>query len=110
MRSCYFKTKIYNSPTICRPIHFSFRLQELPAENQSRNLTLVAKTLQSLANFTKFGAKEDYMLFMNAFVEREWHQMQNFLRQISSTDHSYQLASFEGQSSHATQLFSPVRL
>ncbi|KAF6031496.1 DAB2IP [Bugula neritina] len=82
-------------PAIMSPSLFGL-CQELPEDRQSRNFTLVAKTLQSLANFTKFGSKEDYMLFMNDFVEREWNQMQNFLKQISSSDHSYPLTQFEG--------------
>ncbi|XP_067941180.1 ras GTPase-activating protein nGAP-like isoform X3 [Watersipora subatra] len=82
-------------PAIMSPSLFGL-CQELPEERQSRNFTLVAKTLQSLANFTKFGSKEDYMLFMNEFMEREWNQMQNFLKQVSSSDHSYPLTQFEG--------------
>ncbi|KRY58710.1 Ras GTPase-activating protein gap-2 [Trichinella britovi] len=48
------------------------------------NLVQVAKTVQTLANFTKFGAKEHYMEFMNRFVEGEWQHMRQFLRRISS--------------------------
>ncbi|KRX91071.1 Ras GTPase-activating protein gap-2 [Trichinella pseudospiralis] len=55
-----------------------------PYGKTARNLTLVAKTVQTLANFTKFGAKEHYMEFMNRFVEGEWQHMRQFLRRISS--------------------------
>lgn len=48
-----------------------------------RNLTLVAKTLQTLANFTKFQGKEGYMEFLNDFIEDEAPKMKKFLREIS---------------------------
>lgn len=48
-----------------------------------RNLTLVAKTLQTLANFTKFQGKEGYMEFLNDFIEDEAPKMKKFLRDIS---------------------------
>uniref|UniRef100_A0A915LRJ1 Ras-GAP domain-containing protein n=1 Tax=Meloidogyne javanica TaxID=6303 RepID=A0A915LRJ1_MELJA len=59
-------------------------LNEYPTGQAARNLTLIAKSLQTLANFTRFGGKEGYMEFMNNFVEREWRNMQHFLRQISA--------------------------
>lgn len=31
----------------------------------------------------RFGEKEDYMLFLNEFVERETQNMRNFIAQIS---------------------------
>jgi len=46
-------------------------------------LTLVAKTLQTLANFTRFQGKENFMEFMNDFLEREAASMKSFLKIIS---------------------------
>lgn len=63
--------------------YFFLKVSEYPSVSGARNLTLIAKTLQTLANFTKFGGKECYMEFMNEFVEREWNQMKNFLTKIS---------------------------
>lgn len=56
---------------------------EYPNEKAARNLTLVAKTLQTLANFTRFQGKENFMEFMNDFLEREAASMKSFLKIIS---------------------------
>ncbi len=69
-------------PAILSPSLFNLTL-EFPGGRPARNLTLVAKTLQTLANFSKFGGKEAYMEFMNAFVDREWDHMRQFLARIS---------------------------
>ncbi|GAB6021953.1 hypothetical protein CHUAL_006114 [Chamberlinius hualienensis] len=70
-------------PAVLAPSLFNLT-QEYPNEKASRNLTLIAKTIQTLANFTRFVGKENYMEFMNDFVEREQGPMKTFLRQISS--------------------------
>ena len=44
---------------------------------------MVAKVLQTLANFTRFQGKENYMEFINDFVEREAPNMKGFLARIS---------------------------
>lgn len=56
---------------------------EYPNERAARNLTLVAKTLQTLANFTRFQGKEAFMEFLNDFLEQEAPNMKGFLRAIS---------------------------
>ncbi|KAK0400759.1 hypothetical protein QR680_015437 [Steinernema hermaphroditum] len=58
-------------------------VDEYPSEAATRKLTLIAKTLQTLANFTAFGGKEHYMEFMNNFVNNEWQKMAGFLKEIS---------------------------
>lgn len=58
-------------------------ITEYPNEKAARNLTLVAKTLQTLANFTRFQGKENFMEFMNDVLEREAPSMKHFLQLIS---------------------------
>lgn len=58
-------------------------LTELPSSRATRNLTLVAKTLQTLANFTRFQGKENFMEFLNDFLEQEATRMKEFLHEIS---------------------------
>ncbi|XP_034181939.1 ras GTPase-activating protein raskol isoform X6 [Osmia lignaria lignaria] len=70
-------------PAILSPSLFNIT-HEYPNEKAARNLTLVAKTLQTLANFTRFQGKENFMEFMNDFLEREAPSMKNFLQMISS--------------------------
>lgn len=56
---------------------------EYPNERTARKLTLVAKVLQNLANFARFGVKEEYMCFMNDFVVNEIKNMKEFIKKIS---------------------------
>ena len=71
-------------PAILSPSLFGL-CQEYPEERASRTFTLVAKTIQTLANFARFGVKEQYMTFMNSFVEREIANVRLFLHSISSS-------------------------
>jgi hypothetical protein len=60
---------------------------EYPQEKAVRRLTLAAKTVQTIANFSKFGGKELYMSFdrMNKFVDEHTILMKGFLRSISTS-------------------------
>ena len=61
----------------------SLSLSEYPDEKMARKLTLVAKVIQNMANFARFGVKEEYMCFMNDFVEKEIKNMKQFINTIS---------------------------
>ena len=71
----------YICPAILVPQSFSLT-KEFPGERANSNLTLVAKTLQALANFTEFEGHDNSMEFLNTFIEGEITSMRTFLRQV----------------------------
>ncbi|XP_036398822.1 RAS protein activator like-3 isoform X1 [Megalops cyprinoides] len=82
-------------PAILSPSLFGLT-QPYPDSHTLRTLTLTAKVIQNLANFTLFGEKEEYMLFMNDFLEQHWEKMRSFLQRVSTPDSELVMAHFEG--------------
>ncbi|KAK8742947.1 hypothetical protein OTU49_017401 [Cherax quadricarinatus] len=80
--SCVFLR--FLCPAVLSPSLFNLT-KEYPDERAGRNLTLVAKTLQTLANFTLFQGKENFMEFLNEFISKEQERCRSFLRSISSS-------------------------
>ena len=70
-------------PAVLNPKLFAL-VREPPDSKSQRTLTLVAKTLQGLANFSSFGQKEPWMLPMNGFVQDNTAAFVDFIEHIST--------------------------
>ncbi|GAA5894034.1 uncharacterized protein JCM6883_003702 [Sporobolomyces salmoneus] len=55
-----------------------------PDSKSQRTLTLIAKTLQGLANFSSFGQKEPWMLPMNSFVQDNGAAFVDFIEHVAT--------------------------
>ncbi|XP_049576064.1 ras/Rap GTPase-activating protein SynGAP isoform X2 [Syngnathus scovelli] len=82
-------------PAVLSPSLFGLT-QPYPEPKTLRALTLTAKVIQNLANFTLFGDKEEYMLFMNEFLEQHWDRMRGFLQTVSNSYAEIPMSSFDG--------------
>ncbi|KAM9610904.1 RAS protein activator like-3 isoform 2-T2 [Morphnus guianensis] len=90
-------------PAVMSPSLFGL-VQEYPSEATARTLTLVAKVIQNLANFTTFGEKEAYMGFMNEFLEHNWSTMTEFLQSVANPESSVHMATYDGYVDLALEL------
>ncbi|XP_067170737.1 RAS protein activator like-3 [Apteryx mantelli] len=90
-------------PAVMSPSLFGL-IQEYPSEATARTLTLVAKVIQNLANFTTFGEKEAYMGFMNEFLEHNWSTMMAFLQSVANPESSAHMATYDGYVDLALEL------
>ena len=70
-------------PAVLNPRLFSL-VSNTPDPKSQRTLTLVAKSLQGLANFSSFGQKEPWMQPMNAFVSDCSEGLVDFLEYVST--------------------------
>ncbi|CAH8875599.1 unnamed protein product [Trichobilharzia szidati] len=104
----------YICPAILSPSLFNLT-HEFPSEPRVlRAFTLVAKTIQTLANFSLFsGSKEAYMKFMNQFVTDQLPEMRRFLHSISmpigkASMHSTSSPSQKSLNSNSTAVLKPI--
>ncbi|RKO93011.1 hypothetical protein BDK51DRAFT_28758 [Blyttiomyces helicus] len=66
------------APAIFGPKLFGL-IDEYVEPKTARTLTLLAKTLQSLANLAPFGHKEPYMMALNPFIEENIERMKGYI-------------------------------
>jgi len=70
-------------PAVLNPRLF-FIVSNPPDAKSQRTLTLIAKTLQGLANFSSFGQKEPWMLPMNSFVQDNGAAFVDFIEHVAT--------------------------
>ncbi|XP_048858438.1 ras GTPase-activating protein 1 [Brienomyrus brachyistius] len=70
-------------PAILNPRMFNI-IADPPSPTAGRTLTLVAKSVQNLANLVEFGAKEPYMEGVNPFIKNNKHRMIMFLDELGN--------------------------
>ncbi|GAA5895340.1 hypothetical protein JCM8208_005983 [Rhodotorula glutinis] len=95
-------------PAVLNPKLF-FIVPGPPDPKSQRTLTLVAKTLQGLANFSSFGQKEPWMLPMNAFVQDNTAALVDFIEHVSTPAPSTAYRQ-EWTSPNAAAYLAPTRL
>jgi len=68
-------------PAILTPKAYDI-IEEHPGPEASRNLTIVAKTLQNIANLVAFGQKEPFMEPVNEYVHSMFENMKEYLDRL----------------------------
>ncbi|XP_067664824.1 ras GTPase-activating protein 1-like isoform X1 [Haliotis asinina] len=70
-------------PAILTPKSFNL-VSENPSETAARNLKLVAKAIQNLANLVESGTKESYMESVQPFIKKNKERVVQFLETLSN--------------------------
>lgn len=81
-------------PALLTPSLFALA-PSLPNDRAGRTLTLTAKIVQSMANGARFGAKEDYLSYLNEVLDSQREEYKNFVHSISTRPMPLK-AGFEG--------------
>lgn len=64
-------------PIVVKPL--DYKLVDAPlSPEKTQDLIMVAKVLQTMANFTKFGSKEEAMVGLNPFLEKNVLKMRSY--------------------------------
>eukprot|EP00727_Mastigamoeba_balamuthi_P002409 m51a1_g12165 hypothetical protein (1068) ;mRNA; r:88-4311 len=73
----------YINPAIFAPEQYDLLPQSKVVSAKSRrNLILISKVLQNLSNGVQFNKKEQYMTFLNSFIDLNVPRMQHFFKQV----------------------------
>lgn len=80
----YIYLRFFN-PVIVTPDALNF-IQIKPSRVMRRNLILIAKILQNLSNGIDFGDKEQYMRFVNPFIQARKDSIQCYFEKLADVD------------------------
>jgi Ras GTPase-activating protein 1 len=58
-------------------------MDAIPPPKAARGFTLIAKTMQNLANLAEFGHKEPYMEPMNVLIHAKMAEMRTFIDAVA---------------------------
>ncbi|KAK6355762.1 hypothetical protein TWF718_000144 [Orbilia javanica] len=95
-------------PAIMNPKMFGL-LKDHPGTRAQRTLTLVAKSLQGLANMTTFGVKEPWFEQMNEFLVEHNGEFKKYIDSVSASPPEV-VTSFQVPPSYATPITIQARL
>ncbi|RVD83765.1 uncharacterized protein DFL_005543 [Arthrobotrys flagrans] len=95
-------------PAIMNPKMFGL-LKDHPGTRAQRTLTLVAKSLQGLANMTTFGVKEPWFEPMNEFLVEHNGEFKKYIDSVSASPPEV-VTSFQVPPSYATPITIQARL
>ena len=70
-------------PALLTPSLFNLA-SSLPSDRSSRTLTLTAKIVQSMANGARFGAKEEYLAYLNKLLDEQRDDYRKFVLDITN--------------------------
>jgi hypothetical protein len=70
-------------PALLTPKNYGL-IDEQPSISFTRDLTLITKVIQNLANFVDFGKKEDFMTIANPWLNKKKNDMKAFLEKLCS--------------------------
>ena len=70
-------------PALLTPSLFNLA-SSLPSDRASRTLTLTAKIVQSMANGARFGAKEEYLAYLNKLLDEQREDYGKFVTEITN--------------------------